>query len=204
MPVNQILAQTYLKVFYEVIPNIVHSMRLYIEAPLTVVPEGESYFAGVTDATHVSGWTVAEVVVEFIERLYNTHTTLVPQMNILRVEMWESNAGANTYLGNDGGDYAPYNAVGGSNVPSAYLMYVFQTAARDQWRVSMFDTKSSNPQRTAVASIPVIDNGSFAWFVVRGTVPFSNQDGIALNSAASYNTGYNRALARAYGKTLTP
>jgi hypothetical protein len=202
MPVNETGATTYLKVEYEVKPNISHSFRLYIQDDITYVPEGDSYFTVENPDTSL-GWTVAEVVKEFIGRWYATHTSIVPQLKVTQVEIWQSFVGNNTFIGYDGGDYDPYDTTeGGSTIYSAYHTYVFQTGDRNSWNVSLYDVKSSVPFRRSIASVPVEDDGSLAWFVLKSSVPFVNNDGDTLTLAVSHNGGYNNKLARDYGRDL--
>lgn len=205
MPTNEILAKSYLKVFYRN-PDVdhQHSLRLYFDAVPTDSGGSVFVFTGYTDASHLTGWSVADIVAEFIARQAVSNGNL-PAYSIDKVEVWQGDTvGPNIFLGYDGGDYT--GVVGGGAAPNAaaYSMWVFEGAAKVQWRVSFFENHEASPQRFGLTQPPPTDDLSFTWFVLKSAVKFVNQDNIALTLAVSANDGYNRKLARNYGKSIAP
>lgn len=207
MPVNEILAPFYSILHYTVTATVrSHVARIYLdEVPTLNTSTNEYVFAGYTDASHTGGWTLREIWGEYVSRFNTTiGGNVLPAWTTGDVELWESASGVNTFMGLDPDDYS--TLTGGSTTvhPSGYLMAVFKTSLRRQWRSTFFDIGTAEPQRTPIPSVPATDDGELGWFVTKSAVKFTNQDGIPLTIASSYNTGYNRKLARSYGRFIAP
>lgn len=201
MPLNQITAPSYVIVRYTTDVPAQHAVRFYLDAVPTFNAGGNNWiYAGYTDAGHVAGWSVKDIVGELLSRF--ALTTLLPPLTIDAVEVWQSAAGVNTFLGLDGADYSAITGGAANSEPSAYGMFVTKAANRAQFRFMMFDTKNAQPQRTSVPIPPTLDDGTLAWFFVRSAVKFVTNDNLRIASVATLNTGYNRKLARSYGRRL--
>lgn len=202
MPLNEILAPFYAIVKYTTVAYPVgHTLRMYFnEVP--VYEAEETTFAGYTDAEHTTGWSLQSIVDEFLSRWVAQSPNGV--LTVSEVAMWESAAGVNTFKGLDPDDYSGSVFGGGAGVAAAYSMYVFKAADRSQMRYTLFEAGDSKPQRFALSAPPAIDDGSLEWFVVRSAVGFVTNDDKPITIAASGNTGYNRKLARSYGRNIAP
>jgi len=204
MPVNPILAPTFLKVFYhQDLIDHTHSQRLYFDGIASSFGGGAYGFAAFTDAGHPSGWRVDEIVTDFFNRFPISNGNAAPY-TIEKVEVWAGGSPAPTFVAYDGGDYT--GVTGGSHAPiaAAYDLYVFEGAGKVQWRVSFMDHGVAAPQRFALSQPPAIDDGGLLWLVLKSAILFSNQDGERMTLAVSSNEGVNRKLARDYGRSVTP
>lgn len=201
MPLNEILAASYCIIRYTTDVPYQHSVRLYFDAVPTFDAVGNKWVFGTyTDATHVSGWSLQQIVKTVFDRF--VLTTTMPALTIDGVEVWQSALGVNTFLGLDPDDYSGVLGGAANSDPSAYTMFVTKAADRSQFRFTIFDTGRASPQRTPVPPIPVADDGSFAWFMARSAVKFVTNDNKRITAVATVNTGYNRKLARSYGRRI--
>lgn len=179
-----------------------HILTLYFsEVPLFNV-DGEAYFESYTDAAHTGGWKHKEIIQELFTRM---GTARLPAVQLLGTEIWETVDDADdVFIAYDGGDLS--GIVGGSTTgfASAYWTYIFKAATREQMRLSFYDTKDVAPQTEAGVNPPETDDGSVEWFVLRSAVKFRTNDNLVPTIFGSVNTGYNRRLARSYGRELTP
>jgi len=204
MPVNPILAPTFLKVFY-VQDTILHehSLRLYFDGIATSFGSGAYGFAAFTDGGHPSGWRIDEIVTEFFNRFPVSNGNAAPY-TVNKVEVWAGGSPAPTFVAYDGGDYTGVTGGAHSPVAAAYDMYVFEGAQKVQWRVTFMDHGMASPQRFALSQPPAVDDLGLLWLVLKSAVLFSNQDGERMTLAVSSNEGVNRKLARDYGRSVTP
>lgn len=203
MPTNEILAPSYLLVKYHTSTLRNHVFRLYFDAVPADTGINGWRFSTYTDPSHLTGWLVSEIVVELCNRMMAA-TLLFPRIFVDSVEVWSTVLGANVFLGIDSGNYSGLSATGGSVVASAYTMFVFKAANRDQFRLTIMDAPDSRPQRYVPVTPPAIDNLTVEWFMLKSAVEFVTNDDLDLALAASFNTGYNRKLARTYGRQLAP
>lgn len=207
MPTNEILAASYSILHYTpVFTGEEHEVRLYFDEVPTYVDEETGYrFSTYTDALHPSGWQLAEIWEEVWNRLNGLFgATAIPASTIGEVEVWQSVPSApNEFLGLDTASYDDVGDGGASGVASAYVMAVLKAANRAQFRFTIFDTFTATPQRYAGTPIPEVDNDTLQWFMVRSAVGFVTNDNLPLATLSSYNTGYNKALAKSYGRTKT-
>jgi hypothetical protein len=124
--------------------------------------------------------------------------------SITQLELWESAVGENTLVHLNTLPSGNNYGTNGGGVASSYWMYVFGTSLREQFRFTVFDGTNGDPQKFAPDSVPDTDDGSAAWMFLKSAYPLANNDGIRLTRMVSKNTGYNRKLARSYGRTVSP
>lgn len=208
MPINEITAASYSIAHYVTDDtNEPHVARLYFDEVPTLVSEEVGYrFAGYTDAEHLSGWTLAEIWDAVYFRMNATFGgNALQQATFGDVEVWQSVPDEpNLFLGLDPASYEDISAGAATGIAAAYLMLVMKSASRQQFRFTIFDATDSKPQRYAGTSIPEVDNDTLQWLMARSAIGFVTQDNEPLTIASSYNTGYNRKLARSYGRVKTP
>jgi hypothetical protein len=202
MPINEILAPFYAIVKYTTAARPQgHNLRLYFDAIPTYEAD-ETVFGTYTDAGHTEGWSLQSIVDEFLSRWVAQSPNGV--VTVSEVSMWESEDGVNTFKGLDPDDYSGSAHGSGVGIASAYSMYVFKAADRSQMRYTLFEAADAKPQRFPLSAPPATDDDSLEWFVVRSAVNFVTNDNKPITIAASGNTGYNRKLARSYGRAITP
>lgn len=202
MPVDQIEAPFYVKNTYHVITGHPHTFRLYFDT-IPSYNVGGAVFDTYVDATHLTGWTLHDVIKEINDRAA-VDTLNFPAMTIDKVERFEGAAGLNPFKGFDDADYSDVVGGAGSAVASATWNFTYQTAARDNYRLGWIDTGFANPQRTELPQPSATDDGGLDWFILKSPVHFTNQDGVRLTRVLAQLTGYNRYSARKYGKDLIP
>lgn len=201
MPVNEILAPYYLKVKYNT-GVARHTMHMYFETGTSlnaggVLTPNNRKIQGSGSLVDVD---IATIVYETFHRVQDglTAATVVEE-----IQIWQSAAGANIFVqNNDVSD----GDIGGSGVgiASAYRMVVAASADRSKARFTFFEWLTASPQRQVGLPPPTSDDNSLAWYLLRSLVPFATNDGKRLTSITSYNDGYNRRLARRYGRQISP
>lgn len=203
MPINEWNAASKVVVKYTTQALAEHIMTMYFdEVPVDTGGNAFNY-AGYTDVAHPSGYTVLDIVTEVFERMALSVSSLAT-ITINAAEVWQSVPDApNVFLGFDSADYSGITGEGGG-VASGYVMWFYQTSVRDKFTLTVFDSGDANPQRQSAIPTPTADNTFLDWFLLKSPVHFTNNDGTRLTRAVSYNWGYNRKLARIYGKTVTP
>lgn len=203
MPVNEINAPIYIKGKYATpaYPQG-HAFRLYFASGCSWSPglTGDENNWRVMEGTTDRG-SVASIVHEVFTRIGSG----VPSGTaVTEIELWHSIPNAENVLDHlnslpEGNEYGS-----GAGVAAAYLMYVFAGALRPQFRFTWFDGANVSPQKYPPTTPPNADNGTIHWYFVKSTIPFATNDGIRLTREVSGNTGYNRKLARSYGRAVTP
>lgn len=196
MPVNEIEAPQYLKVKYST-PVASHNLTLYFAEPtefLNNVDPGQS------DGNAVIPYT--EIVGEVLNRAKALGGVSISGVNT--IEIWAGNViGQNTFQG-----FAEPPVIGGGavgHVASSYRMWIYgQINDRQKMRLTLFEAVSASPQKFTEGQPPAIDDGTLSWYVLKSGVPFSTQDGLRVTTYLSLNQGYNRKLARSYGRELQP
>lgn len=202
MPTNEILAPFYSIMHYHTPARPEgHNVRLYLDA-IPTYGGSTTTFAGYTDAGHLTGWTLEEIWEDVIFRAAVDGG--MGQLTVDYVEMWESVVGVNTFKGFDPDDYTGISGGLSVGAAAAYLMWVSKAAGREQFRLTFFDSINPAPQRFPLASPPSSDDGSLEWFFLRSAVKFVTNDDLPLVTVNSVNSGYNRKLARSYGRSVAP
>ena len=202
MPAQEILAPFYVNVRYSTAASPTpHRFRLYFNA-IPSFGVTSTVFPTYTDTAHPTGWTLAQIVDEVLTRFFSQ--TAFAAYTIVDVEMYTSNAGVNTFVGLDPDDYSGVTVGAGSGKAAAYCMYVFTANNKAQWRFTLFEAASGDVQRFAQPDPPVADDTTFSWFVIRSAVGFVTNDNLPLAHIKSTNIGFNRALARRYGRFVSP
>lgn len=198
MPINEILANCYLKFTYQTLVAT-HKGRLYFNDDYTT--DTESGELGVSNRTDASFTPFTEILLEYANRLNGIHQCNIKGFST--IELWRSVTGAD----NEFVAYVPSPDVplpSNGSVASSYVMYVYGTPTRRKTRLTIFDFYTSVPQRYPASPVGSTDTGSIHWYILRSGVPFSNEDGQPLTTLVSENTGYNRKLARLYGRQIEP
>lgn len=200
MPTNEISAPFYLRVKINTgVARHVH--RIYFETGTTVDTVGldpiRYRVKGVGAANPVE-------VRDLVYQVWHRARDSAPTGSVLEgIELWATQPGANTFLA-----YNPLPEVvpvfNGAQVASSYITLVYEAANRQKWRQTFFDAKEPRPQRFPFVEPPSADNGSLEWYMLKSDVPFATQDGWPLVRGISVNVGYNRSLARRYGRTVSP
>jgi hypothetical protein len=203
MPLNEIHAPVYIKGKYTTAAYPTgHAFRLYFASGCSFVTGGTGdeenwhLHEGSTDRGGVQG-----IVHDVFSR---AHESLPLHTAVSQIELWQSIPDAPNVLlhlnplpeGNDFGS--------GAGIASAYLMQVYAGALRPQWRFTIFDGAYASPQKYPPTTPPSGDDGTLPWLFTKSPVPYATNDGIRLTRMVSYSTGYNRKLARAYGRSVTP
>lgn len=202
MPINEILAPFYVVITYATTAYPTgHKFRMYFDEVPTYESD-ETVFPSYTDAEHTEGWSLQSIIAEFFERWVAGLSN--GAMTITSVEMWESAAGVNTFIGLDPDNYSGSIFGSGAGVASAYTMFVFKAGDKSQMRWVTFEANDSKPQRFPLVSPPLTDDGGLAWFVLRSAVKFVTNDNKRLVQGSSWNTGYNKGLAKSYGRRVSP
>ncbi|MEO5645855.1 MAG: hypothetical protein ABIQ91_00035 [Candidatus Paceibacterota bacterium] len=203
MPENEIHAPVYIKgkVATAVYPDG-HAYRLYFAS-------GSSWGAGaVGDENNwrlMEGATDHGAISGIVFQVFDRLRGFMPAGSTIKsIELWHSIPEAPNVLDHINALPPANPTCIGTPVAASYSMYVLETALRKQFRMSVFDGSNPAPQKFPFPSVPVSDDASFAWYMVGGTIPFANNDGLRLTTGASLNQGYNRKLARSYGRTISP
>lgn len=203
MPLNEINAPCYIKGKYTTpaYPQG-HAFRLYFASGCSFVvgSSGDENNWRLHEGTTDRG-AVSAIVHEVFSRI----GAGVPEGTaVSQIELWHSIPDAPNVLDhlNDlptGNEYGS-----GAGIAAAYQMIVFAGALRQQFRFTWFDGANVSPQKYPPTTPPDTDNGTIHWYFTKGTIPFATNDGIRLTREVSGNTGYNRKLARSYGRAITP
>ena len=203
MPVNEILAPIYIVGKYATpfYPQG-HQMRLYFQS-------GSSFQPGLTGDE--DNWRIYRdgddkgSVSDLMSDVLGRAGGLVPAgTSWVQISLYHSIPSAPNIL--DHYNTLPTgNSYGtGAGVAAAYCMYVFAGALTPKFRLNYFDGAQVHPQRFPPNSAPSGDDNSIEWLFTKSDWGLATQDGIKLTRGVSINTGYNRKLARSYGRTLTP
>lgn len=202
MPINEIGAASTVIVKYSTTAKPTgHVFRLYFDS-VPVIGSASTVFSSYINPDTDLGWTLHDIIKEVVTRQQLSHNTGAWSVN--EVEIWESEAGANTFVGIDPDDYSDVTGGTGSGIAAAYAMWVIKSTNRRQFRLTFFECASAAPQRFPLTTAPVEDNNTLDWFLTRSTVLFTTNDGFRLTNPASYNTGVNDHAAKKYGRLITP
>lgn len=203
MPINEINAPYYIKGKYgtAAYPKG-HAFRLYFKSG-TVLSVGlsgdEENWRVVVDGTDQG--SVAALVADLFTR---AHSIVPANTHILSLELWHSIPDAPNVLVHlntlpEGNSYGS-----GAGFAAGYTMLVFGTELRPQFRFTFFDGVSVAPQKVALETPPAEDDGTLEWLFIKSDYALANNDGEKLTRPVSGNTGYNRKLARTYGRAVAP
>jgi hypothetical protein len=194
MPIDEILSPYYVRGKVQTGASE-HAFIYYLDDSVFQDIDGDWAVVMTPDTIKIR--TIVASIYNRINTLHGGHTT-----EITSLELWQSATGANVFV-----DYiAPdvLTAPTASPIASAYRMWVFATADRRKARVTSWESNASSPQRYGGYAIPSADDGSLPWLFVNLNSPFRQQDGGKLSALISANDGYNRKLARSYGRSVAP
>lgn len=203
MPTNEILAPYYLRVKYATPAYpLGHSWVGYFAAGTTVAAGAE----GDEDNLRLSiGGDDLGALSGIVHQIFTRAAGRLPaDTNLTEIALWRSFPSAPNALHAfiplpETMDYGT-----GSGFAAAYNIGVYGAALRNYYRCTFFDGGDAKPQRYPPNVAPDGDDGSLVWYLTKGTVPWATNDGLRLIRQVSENTGYNRKLARSYGRTITP
>lgn len=203
MPLNEIHAPFYFHAKYATPQYPVgHSIRAYLASGMTctVGASGDENNWSIKNGVTIVG-SVSALWHEIMNRVGN----LLPAGTTLTsVEVWQSIPDAPNLLVHLNNLPSGNSFGSGAGIAAAYYMYVFGTALRPQFRLTYFDSLDARPQKGTIAVPPDGDDGSIAWLFINSPYNLANNDGEKLTRPVSANTGYNRKLARRYGRAITP
>lgn len=201
MPVNEILAPYYLKVKYNTLVAR-HLCHMYFEtgAVLSDPPLLAPNDWGIQGVSSLVVTPISTLVWEIFHRV---RAGLNSGTIVEEIQIWQGGAGVTNFIGSN---VVSPTAIGASatGIASAYDMEVLQSPDRSKFRISFFEWLDSRPQRYSASQPPTIDDGTVGWYFLKGAVPFATNDGKRLSQIISSNVGYNRRLARRYGRQVTP
>lgn len=203
MPINEILAPCYVKGKYATpVYTPGHAFRLYFATGTTLVP-------GLTGdennwQVHSGGSNIGSVSA-MLHDLFNRAGTVLPAHTaITEIELWHSVPDAPNVLDHFNTLPESNDFGSGAGIASAYTMHVFGGALRNYFRWTWFDGALVSPQKYPPGSPPDEDDASIGWFFEKSPYPIATNDGIRIVRELSGNTGYNRKLARRYGRSVSP
>lgn len=202
MPVNEINAPVYAKVKY-VTPayGAGHWLRVYFAL-------GSSFVAGVLgDETNwqlqIGGSPVGNMK-GIVDQIFGRVANVLPaSTEIETIELWASASGANILQHLNPVPLGSFGAAAVA-VASSYYIEVFSGPLREPFRFTVFDGTDGRPQRSVALAPPALDDASLEWYLLNSDIPFATNDGVRLTAAKSINIGYNRKLAKSYGRSVTP
>lgn len=203
MPVNEIHAPFYVKgkVASPVYPDG-HAYRFYFATGTTMSDglEGDE-----ENWRPQFGGEDLGALSTIVYELFRRSSVFMPSGSTIKtIEVWQSIPDAPNVLVHVNPLPPAQPTFTGTPAASAYGMYVFATALRKVFKWTTFDGGSPAPQKSPFPALPIEDNDTIGWYVLRGDIPFANNDGLRLTTGVSLNTGYNRKLARTYGRTIAP
>lgn len=201
--INERQAKYYAIVSYKT-PQAKHDLTLFFDNSAvlgSVIYDGQAA-VGISQRHDAS---VFIPIADVVDKVFTRATPWLPSGTVVQsIQLWEAVVSdANTFvtaITPKGG--TTYGSTSGT--ASAYMMFVFQAATRQKARITFLDTHYVAPQREGMVSPPVSDDGSLVWLVIRSEIPFATSDGAPLTLPMSVNYGYNRRLARKYGRDMTP
>lgn len=203
MPRNLVTAQTVIKAKYLVPPVFYpHTLTLYLDCQSILNNDGELQLFGVTNPATSEDWLVHDIFEEIFDRLIVSASIYAVPVTIFEVAMWHNvpDSEEEVFVGFDLASYA--DITGGSGTPGggSQLSLNLQTADRLNTKISFMDVAAGSPVRFTAATPPETDDGGIAWFLLRGSVPFSNNDGVRLTRHVSTSYDWNDKLLRSYGR----
>lgn len=201
MPVNEILAPFYMRVSYQTWASV-HNVTLYLGSG-TITPSGQDFLHSAAVSPSNSTGSLQNYVKQVFDIFYGSIGILAP--SILSIDLFQSvPSSPNIYLG----PILKPSLIAGATkgVAASYIMLSgtsVSASTRQNWRLMFFESVTgTNPQRfvedwsqTTSLFYPLYLNAQQGLMVT--------QDGYT-PILRSYNIGYNRKLARRYGRLLTP
>lgn len=202
MPVNQIEAPYYLRIVYQTWAST-HNLTLYLGSG-TLTPNGADYQHSAADLPAVNpGGYLSKLVQDVFDAFY--HYRAVQPPSIISIDLYQSLPGPNTFVGS----IKPSQPLSGTSQGTAasYVMLtgIGQSNAinRQTWRLMLFEAViNPAPQRYVVDWSQLTSEFHYLYLYSQQNALVS-QDGGKI-SLRSMNIGYNRKLARRYGRLLFP
>jgi len=200
MPVNEILAPYYAIVQYATWAAR-HTVRLYLPSGTVTTVDSDFRHSALEDATYNATGSISHYVYLWFQLVYQNRNLIGPSIEAIAV--WQSAPGTNTLLGFS----TPIQPTAGSvqGAASSYVMLsgtAVSGPTLQRYKVVFFEaTPNASPQRLAGNTLLLPANTAVWDYVLSRIV---TQDGLSPVVIRSTNYGYNRKLARRYGRTLQP
>lgn len=201
MPTNESQSPVQLRIKYNTGVSR-HTQKIYFATGTTAVFNDALFLDQWIIIAPVTGtkFSIAGIVGELFTRV----KSVIPAGTLLeQIEIWGGQPGPNPFIGYQTPPSGLPNFTG-TKVASSYFMFVLSDDQRNLFRVQWFDGTESRPQRYPFGTPAALDDGSANWYFLKSGVPFATNDGSRLTRGLSENLGYNRALARRYGRQITP
>lgn len=198
MPVNEILAPSYVKLFYETYFGRQHVVRFYFDGAVSEVTPGQFTITPSVGAPFTLDTFIHD---EFSVRAAGNGNGTGWVIN--SIEVWTSAAGVNTFEGYQvPREYGGYNHGTGTPHAAVYTQHVFAAGNRKLFRFTLMDGGITDAQRTPGATPPLVDNASLEWMFLNGGFGLVTNDNYALRVYRSKNVSYHKKLYRSYGRNL--
>lgn len=202
MPVNEILAPYYLRILYQTWAAQ-HTLTLYIGSGTLTASNGDYLHPSAQLPAINPDGSLAKMVQDVFDGFFHFRNVLPP--SIVSIDLWQSAPGDNIFIDT----VKPLQPQGGANqgIASSYIMLCgtaqSSTVSRQSWRITLFETSlSAAPQRQVVDWSQYASEFHYLYLYAKQNAIVS-QDGATM-SLRSQNAGYNRKLARRYGRLLIP
>lgn len=201
MPLNESLSPVQLRVKYNT-GVARHTQKIYFQTGTTAIWNDALFLDQWVIQVPVSGTKLS--VSGIVGEIYTRVKSVLPVGTVLeQIELWAGAPGPNTFIGFQTPPTG-LPAFTGTKVASSYWMWVFSDDNRNLFRIQWFDGVESRPQRQPFIPPPQIDDGTAVWYFLKSGVPFATNDGHRITRGLSENIGYNRSLARRYGRQISP
>lgn len=201
MPINQILAPYYLRITYQTWAAQ-HSLTLYLGGGTLTSTTMDYNLSSLVIPSNSTG-SISRFVVDVFDCFFSMRNIYQP--SILSIDLYESASGPNIFVG----PITPLQPAAGAiqGTASSYLTVsgIAQSSSisRQSWRVTLYETVSNPaPQRFTEdwSSASSVFYRLYQYATAGGMV---SQDG-AKPVMRAYSIGYNRKLARRYGRVIFP
>jgi len=200
MPINEILAPYYAIADYTTWAAR-HVVRWYFPGGTVNTVGTDMRHTALVEPTYNPDGSISQYAYLWFQVMYHNRGLVGPTVDSIAV--WQSATGPNTLIGYS----QPIQPTSGPNlgVASSYIMLsgtAITATSRQRYKIMFFEaTTSSSPQRFSGNVLPVSGNEVVWDYLLSVAV---TQDGLAPVVIRSTNVGYNRKLARRYGRTIQP
>ena len=201
MPINQILAAYYVRVSYQTWASA-HNLTLYLgDGVLT--PTTTDYQLSLASIPSNPSGSIALLVKDVFDVFYSLRNIFQPI--ILSIDLFQSASGPNVYVG----PITPVQPAAGAlqGTASSYLTVsgIAQSSSitRQSWRITLFETVVNPAPQRFTENWSSTSSVFYRLYEYADALALVSQDGAKL-TMRTYNVGYNRRLARRYGRLIAP
>lgn len=201
MPTNEILAPYFATVVYRTSSGLPqHQMRFFFNYDATLPEnfEDKNLVTSLSYFTAYGSLTLGNAIKRVFDALAGQRAST---STIDAIDVFQGNVtGLNPWIGS----ITPPVLAAGSGAPkaAATTSFVWKGTGRQKYRFTVADAHDTAPQRFGGgtgftnANLANLKTEAFGWMMT--------SDGQPLSLLMSVNTGYNRRLAKSYGRELTP